>query len=65
MKFLMPEEISARNPKDEEKQVEIIGDTEAATAYICKFNSNELDIHRLYKSKDLIDYIKKHTTKHI
>jgi len=65
MKLLMPEEISARNPRDEEKQVEIIGDTEAATAYICKFNSNELDIHRLYKSKDLIEYIKKHTTKHI
>jgi hypothetical protein len=46
IKSVIPKEISVRNPTDEEKQVEIIGDAEAATAYICKFNSNELDVHK-------------------
>ena len=57
MKLLMPEEILERNPKDQEKQVEIIGDAEAATAYICKFNSNELDIHKHHFSKDILSFL--------
>ncbi len=58
MKSLTPKEISARDAEDKEKQIEIISDAEAASAYICKFNSNELDIHQIFLSKNFINFIK-------
>ena len=57
IKLMIPHEIIIRDSKDEEKQIEIIRDTEAASAYICKFNSNDLDLHRLFKSRNLLEYI--------
>jgi hypothetical protein len=60
IKLMIPHEIIIRNSKDEEKQIEFIRDSEAAAAYICKFNSNEYDIHKLFKSKALIEYVSYH-----
>lgn len=59
IKLLVPTEIIIRNSKDEEKQVEVIRNSEAAAAYICKLNSNEYDIHKMFHSKLLIQYIEK------
>jgi hypothetical protein len=57
IKLMIPHEIIMRNSKDEEKQIEFINDSEAAAAYICKLNSNDLDLHSLFKSRNLIKYL--------
>jgi len=57
IKLMIPHEIIIRNSKDEKKQIEFIRDSEAAAAYICKFNSNDLDLHNMFKSRNLINYL--------
>lgn len=57
IKLLLPQDIIRQNPQDKEKQVEIIRDSESAAAYISKFNSNDLKIHKMHYSSRFVELI--------
>lgn len=57
IKLLLPQKNIRQNPQDNDKQVEIIRDSESAAAYISKFNSNDLKIHKIHHSSRLFEWI--------
>ena len=57
IKILLPQDIIRQNPRDKEKQVEIIRDPERIAAYISKFNSNDLKIHKTHFSSRFFEWI--------